>query len=142
MNATPDRQKIKTVDSNVPVILVVEDEVDNLLLLCHTLIFLRLNFVTATEGQTALALATKYEIDLVLLDLLLPDTNGFEIASLLRQNKSTQNMPIIAVSGLSQEKDRDRAMELGCNDYLLKPYLIEELKAKIYQCLPTAEPWN
>ena len=142
MNATPDRQKIKTVDSNVPVILVVEDEVDNLLLLCHTLIFLRLNFVTATEGQTALALATKYEIDLVLLDLLLPDTNGFEIASLLRQNKSTQNMPIIAVSGLSQEEDRDRAIELGCNDYLLKPYLIEELKAKIYQCLPTAKPWN
>ena len=142
MNATSDRQKIKVVDSNVPVILVVEDEVDNLLLLCHTLIFLRLNFITATEGQTALELATKYEIDLVLLDLLLPDTNGFEIASLLKQNKSTQNMPIIAVSGLSQQEDRDRALELGCNDYLLKPYLIEELKTKIYQCLPTAKPWN
>ena len=142
MNATSDRQKIKVVDSNVPVILVVEDEVDNLLLLCHTLIFLRLNFITATEGQTALELATKYEIDLVLLDLLLPDTNGFEIASLLKQNKSTQNMPIIAVSGLSKQEDRDRALELGCNDYLLKPYLIEELKTKIYQCLPTAKPWN
>ena len=142
MDATPYRQIIKAADSDVPIILAVEDEADNLLLLCHTLILFKFNFITATEGQTALELATKYEIDLVLLDLLLPDTNGFEIASLLRQNKLTQNIPIIAVSGLSKQEDRDRAIELGCNDYLLKPYLIDELKAKIYQCLPTAKPWS
>lgn len=142
MDATPYRQIIKAADSDVPIILAVEDEVDNLLLLCHTLILFKFNFITATEGQTALELATKYEIDLVLLDLLLPDTNGFEIASLLRQNKLTQDMPIIAVSGLSKQEDRDRALELGCNDYLLKPYLIDELKAKIYQYLPAAKPWS
>lgn len=142
MDAIPYRQIIKAANSDVPIILAVEDEADNLLLLCHTLILFKFNFITATEGQTALELATKYEIDLVLLDLLLPDTNGFEIASLLRQNKLTQDMPIIAVSGLSKQEDRDRALELGCNDYLLKPYLIDELKAKIYQCLPTAKPWS
>lgn len=142
MDAIPYRQIIKAVDSDVPIILAVEDEADNLLLLCHTLIFFKFNFITATEGQAALELATKYEIDLVLLDLLLPDINGFEIASLLRQNKLTQNMPIIAVSGLSKQEDLDRALELGCNDYLLKPYLIDELKTKIYQCLPTAKPWS
>lgn len=142
MDATPYRQIIKAADSDVPIILAVEDEADNLLLLCHTLILFKFNFITATEGQTALELATKYEIDLVLLDLLLPDTNGFEIASLLRQNKLTQDMPIIAVSGLSKQEDRDRALELGCNDYLLKPYLIDELKAKIYQYLPAAKPWS
>ena len=142
MDATPYRQIIKAANSDVPIILAVEDEADNLLLLCHTLILFKFNFITATEGQTALELATKYEIDLVLLDLLLPDTNGFEIASLLRQNKLTQDMPIIAVSGLSKQEDRDRALELGCNDYLLKPYLIDELKTKIYQCLPAAKPWS
>ena len=142
MDATPYRQIIKAANSDVPIILAVEDEADNLLLLCHTLILFKFNFITATEGQTAVELATKYEIDLVLLDLLLPDTNGFEIASLLRQNKLTQDMPIIAVSGLSKQEDRDRALELGCNDYLLKPYLIDELKTKIYQCLPAAKPWS
>ena len=136
MNIKPHRQRIQAVNSQVPIILAVEDETDNLLLISHVLIFFKLNFITAAEGKTAFDLATKYEVDLVLLDLLLPDTNGFELASLLRQNKLTKNVPIIAVSGLAQERDRDRAFEVGCNDYLSKPYLIEDLKRKIDRYLP------
>lgn len=131
MNLMPCRQRITATDSQAPIILVVEDETDNLLLLSHVLIFLQLNFITATEGKTALELATNYVIDLVLLDLVLPDTNGFEIASSLRQNELTKDMPIIAISGLVQEDDRDRALEFGCNDYLSKPYLINDLQRKI-----------
>lgn len=131
MNVMPCRQRITTADSKVPIILVVEDETDNLLLISHVLIFLQLNFITASEGRTALELATKYEVDLVLLDLVLPDTNGFEIANSLRCNELTKDMPIIAISGLVQEDDRDRALELGCNDYINKPYLIDDLKRKI-----------
>lgn len=136
MKIEPQRQKIQTVSSQVPIILAVEDETDSLLLISHVLIFLKFNFITAAKGKTAFDLATKYEIDLVLLDLLLPDTNGFELASLLRQNKSTENVPIIAISGLAQEHDRDRALKMGCNDYLTKPFLIEDLKRKIDRYLP------
>ena len=125
------RQKIKAADSKVPIILVVEDEIDNLLLLSHALIYLQLNFITATKSKTAFELATKYEVDLILLDLILPDTNGFELANSLRHNELTQDLPIIAISALVQDKDRDRAFEFGCNDYLIKPYLIEDLKRKI-----------
>lgn len=133
------RQRIQAEDSNVPIILVVEDEVDNLLLISHVLIFLKFNFITATEGKAALELATKYEVDLVLLDLVLPDTSGFELVSLLRQNKLTQKMPIIAVSALAKQQDRDRALSNGCNDYLIKPYLIDDLRRKICQYLPEAK---
>ena len=127
----PCRQKIKATDSKVPIILVVEDEFDNLLLLSHALIYLQLNFITATESQTAFELATKYEVDLILLDLILPDTNGFELANSLRHNELTKNLPIIAISALVQDEARDRAFEFGCNDFLIKPYLIEDLKCKI-----------
>ena len=132
------RQRIQAEDSNVPIILVVEDEIDNLLLISHVLIYLKFNFITATEGKAALELATKYEVDLVLLDLVLPDTSGFELATLFRQNESTQKMPIIAVSALAKQQDRDRALSNGCNDYLTKPYLIEDLQRKICQYLPEA----
>ena len=133
------RQRIQTENSNVPIILAVEDEIDNLLLISHVLIFLKFNFITATEGKAALELATKYEVDLVLLDLVLPDTNGFELASMLRQNELTQEMPIIAVSALAKQQDRDRALSNGCNDYLTKPYLIDDLRRKICQYLPEAK---
>ena len=139
MNLEFHRQRIQAEDSDVPIILVVEDEIDNLLLISHVLIFLRFNFITAREGKAALELATKYKIDLVLLDLVLPNTNGFELVSLLRQNKLTREMPIIAVSALAKQQDRDRALSFGCNDYLTKPYLIEDLRRKICHYLPELE---
>ena len=139
MNLERHRQRIQAEHSNVPIILVVEDEIDNLLLISHVLIFFKFSFITATEGKAALKLATKYKVDLVLLDLVLPDTNGFEIASLFRQNKLTREMPIIAISALAKQQDRDRALSFGCNDYLTKPYLIEDLRRKICQYLPEAK---
>ncbi len=136
MNVTSNRQRIQAPDSDLPIILVVEDEEDNLLFISHALIFLKYNFITASRGQDALDLATKYEIDLVLLDLVLPDMNGFDLVSLLKQNKSTQNTPILAISALVRKKERDRALMAGCDDYLEKPYFIDDLKYKIRQYLP------
>ncbi len=136
MNVTPKRQRIQAHTANVPMILVVEDEPDNLLFISHALIFLQYNFVTATKGQDALDLAIKYDIDLVLLDLILPDMNGFDLISLLKQNESTQDVPIVVISALVRKKERDRALVAGCDDYLEKPYLIDDLKQKICQYLP------
>lgn len=138
MNVRPKRKRIQDPASDVPIILVVEDDWDNLLLISHILIFLKCNFITATKGQDALDLATKYEIDLVLLDLVLPDINGFEVIDYLKQNLATQRMPIIAISGLVKIKERDRATAAGCDDYLTKPYLIDDLQQKIRQYLPVS----
>lgn len=138
MNATLKRQVIKATNSDVPIILVVEDEPDNLLLICHILIYLNYNFICAKKGQDALDLATNYDIDLVLLDLVLPDINGFEIINRLKKHIATKNMPIVAVSALVQPRERDRAYAAGCDDYLRKPYLINDLKRKIKQHLPSS----
>jgi DNA-binding response OmpR family regulator len=131
MNLKSSRQKMQAADSRVPIILVVEDDKDNLLFISHTLIHLGYSFVTATEGQAAFDLALKYDIDLALVDLVLSDISGLELINNLRQNNLTKNMPIIAVSALVKEQHRDLALKSGCDDYLSKPYLIDDLKSKI-----------
>jgi DNA-binding response OmpR family regulator len=131
MNLKSSRQKMQAADSRVPIILVVEDDKDNLLFISHTLIHLGYSFVTATEGQAAFDLALKYDIDLALVDLVLSDISGLELINNLRQNNLTKNMPIIAVSALVKEQYRDLALKSGCDDYLSKPYLIDDLKSKI-----------
>ncbi len=135
MNIRSKRQRIQDPVADVPIILVVEDDPDNLLLISHILIFLEYSFVTVTKGQDALDLATKYDIDLVLLDLVLPDISGFEVINCFKQNPLTKSMPIIAISGLVKLPERDRAAAAGCDDYLTKPYLIEDLQQKIRQYL-------
>ncbi|MCC0178698.1 response regulator [Waterburya agarophytonicola K14] len=136
MNVTQNDRRIRLADSNVPIILVVEDDRDNLLLLSHILIFLKYNFVTATNARDALDLATNYKIDLVLLDLVLPDFNGFELIERFKKQKSTKNMTIVAISALVKTKERDRAFAAGCDEYLEKPYSIDDLTKKIRHYLP------
>ncbi len=133
MNIKQNKKRIQGSNLDVPLILVIEDEQDNLILISHTLIFLKYNFITATEGKNALNLAINHPVDLILLDLVLPDINGFELASLFKQEKLTQNIPIIALTALARKQDRDRALKAGCDDYLTKPYLIEDLDRKIRQ---------
>jgi CheY-like chemotaxis protein len=128
--------RTKISNSNAPIILVVEDDSDNLLLLCHTLIFLKHNFISATTGEEAYNLVRQYQIDLILLDLKLPDINGFELVSCLKQHQLTRSIPIIALSALVRQQDRERAIKAGCDDYILKPYLIEDLDRKICHYLP------
>ncbi|GAB4542604.1 MAG: hypothetical protein Tsb0014_35510 [Pleurocapsa sp.] len=133
MNIKRNSKMIPGSNHHAPLILVVEDEPDNLILISHTLIFLKYNFITTTDGRTALELATNYKIDLILLDLVLPDINGFELVNRLKKAKSTKNIPIIALTALARKQDRDRALSSGCNDYLSKPYLIDDLDRKIRQ---------
>lgn len=135
MSVKLHRQKIQAPESNVPIILVVEDEPDNLLFISHTLILFGHNFITANNGQTAFDLASQYYIDLILIDLVLPDINGFELVNRFKQNELTQNIPIIAISALVREKDKDKAMKAGCDDYLIKPFLIDDLEQKIRRYL-------
>ena len=122
--------------NNKQIILAVDDNEDNLLLLTEVLEPLNCLVMTATHGQTALLLAQGYQPDLILLDVMLPDVNGIEVVQRLKQNEETAKIPVVAVTALAREEDRDRLILAGCSNYISKPYLLEDLEALIRQYLP------
>ncbi len=112
-------------------VLAVDDNEDNLMLLTEVLRTFDCSLVTATHGQMALMLAQSCHPDLILLDVMLPDLNGEEVVHHLKENPQTEDIPVIAVTALAREEDRDRLLRAGCIDYISKPYMLEELEARI-----------
>lgn len=113
-------------------ILVVDDDQDNLLLVNYQLLqLLECTVISAQDGQTALSLAQTYAPDLILLDIMLPEMDGFEVARCLKQNPQTQTIPIIAVTAMARSLDHDLALASGCDDYVCKPYEMETLAVAI-----------
>ena len=118
-----------------PLILAVDDNEDNLLLLGEVLETMSCSFISATCGQTALLLAQDCQPDLILLDIMLPDFNGEEIVQRLKHNATTQKIPIVAVTALARAEDRERLLLAGCDDYISKPYMLEDLEKLIIHYL-------
>lgn len=114
-----------------PLILAVDDDEDNLLLLTEVLEPMSCSVLTATHGKTTIHLAQVCQPDLILLDVMLPDLNGLEVVHRLRQNPQTKLIPVVAVTALARSEDRDRLLLAGCNDYISKPYMLDELEAVI-----------
>lgn len=118
-----------------PLVLVVDDNEDNLLLLAFVLEQLGCELLTAADGQTALDLAKSYQPTLILLDMMLPDLDGIEVCSRLRQNPLTANIPVIAVTAMARPEDRERILGAGCNEYVSKPYAVDELEVLLSRYL-------
>ena len=135
------REKLEVLAKSVattakqPRILAVDDNEDNLLLLSEVLNVFDCSLLTATSGQAALIIAQAYNPDLILLDIMLPDLNGNEVVLHLKHNPITENIPVIAVTALAREEDRDRLSAAGCSDYISKPYMIEDLEAIVRRAL-------
>ncbi|HWZ65724.1 MAG TPA: response regulator [Patescibacteria group bacterium] len=77
-----------------------------------------------TNGEDALSAATEFRPDLVLLDAMMPKITGFDVLDILRNTPETMNVRIIMLTALSQPKDRDRAMKLGADDYIVKSQVV------------------
>lgn len=114
-----------------PLILAVDDNDDNLQLLTQLLVLMECSFLTATDGTTALELAQNYQPKLILLDMMLPDLSGIEVASRLKQNARTASIPIIAVTAMARAEDKESFIVAGCIDYVTKPYIIDDLEVTI-----------
>ncbi len=113
-------------------LLLVDDRPENLYVLENILSDLDCHLLKATSGQEALRLVLKHELALVLLDVQMPDINGFEVAELMRGNQETQEIPIIFVTAISREqKYVFKGYEVGAVDYLPKPLDPEILKSKV-----------
>lgn len=113
-------------------ILVVDDHRENLIALEAILEGDGRNLVMAESGNEALSLALKHDFALVLLDVQMPEMDGFEVAELMRQNKKTRNIPIIFVTAISKEqKYVFKGYDCGAVDYLFKPIDQKILEAKV-----------
>jgi len=111
-----------------PLILIIEDEASLRRFLVPTLANHDYQVLTAASGADGLAMARSHNPDLILLDLGLPDLDGGQVLESLRQ---WSRKPILIISARNQEQDKVRALDLGADDYLTKPFGAEELLARI-----------
>ncbi len=116
-------------------ILVVDDELDVQNILLFRLEINGYLVIAASDGEEGLERIRKDNPSLVLLDLMLPKINGFEVCRMLKFDDKYKNMPIIILSALDKEEDRKKAMESGADAYFLKPFDLEELLTKIKSLL-------
>ena len=111
-------------------VLVVDDEPNNLEVLGE-LLNTEYRVLVANNAETGLTLALSQRPDLILLDILMPNLNGFDACSLLKSSPKTQHIPIIFLTALDDIKDKVRGLELGAVDYVTKPFQLQELLSRI-----------
>ena len=121
-------------------ILIVEDEVDILQLVTHNLKSAEFNVLTAEDGYQALSLAKKHLPQLVILDLMLPGLDGFEVCKELKRSPTTKNIPILMLTARGEEVDRIVGLELGADDYVVKPFSPRELILRVRAILRRFAP--
>src|SRR4030095_7233522 len=95
----------------------------------------------ATNGETALQVASRTPLDLVLLDIVMPGLDGYEVCRRLRQMPETADGPMMFLSSLEEVQNKTRGFEAGANDYLTKPFDMLEVKARVRSLLK-AKPYN
>jgi DNA-binding response OmpR family regulator len=116
--------------------MVVEDDEDISYLLNFMLMREGFNVVSAKDGRQAGAMIERCAPpELVLLDVMIPFTDGFQILRQVRDKSEWSDVPVVMLTSKSQERDIVRALESGANDYVLKPFLPEELLARVRRLL-------
>ena len=118
-----------------PVILVVDDISQNNDLLEAYLVPQGYEIIKAVSGEEALEKLASNQIDLILLDVMMPGMDGFEVTRRIRQDKKTKLMPIILVTALKETEDRIKGIQAGCDDYISKPFNKMELLARVQSLL-------
>ena len=114
-----------------PLILVVDDNPAALEILAARLSAGGYQVLTASDGEEGLTLARKVLPDLVLLDIMMPGIDGFEVCRRLKSDPSTEDIPVIFLSALGDTEDKVRGLQLGALDYVSKPFKREEVIARV-----------
>jgi two-component system, cell cycle response regulator DivK len=116
-------------------ILVVEDQEDNRRILRDLLNATDFEVIEAEDGEQALAAVAKQRPDLILMDIQLPELDGYEATRRIKTDPSLSSTPIIAVTSYALSGDEEKARAAGCDDFVPKPYSPRQLLAKIRQYL-------
>ena len=120
---------------HAPLILLAEDNEANIQTFTSYLTAINYRIVTARNGEEAVAMAKAESPDIILMDIQMPDMDGLEAIALIRADETIAAIPIIALTALAMEGDRERCLEAGANEYLAKPVKFRQLNTAIQQIL-------
>jgi two-component system phosphate regulon response regulator PhoB len=123
-----------------PIVLVVEDEPAQQEILGYNLQAEGFRVARAMNGEDALVLLAEEQPDIVVLDWMLPTLSGIEVCRQIKTRPETRTTPVIMLSARSEEVDRVRGLETGADDYVIKPYSVLELMARVKAQLRRARP--
>ncbi len=116
-------------------ILIADDEADIVETLAFMLEAQEFNVITANDGEAALLKAKEERPDLILLDVMMPKINGYKVCRLLKFDKQYGDIPILMLTARSQDEDRAIGEETGADEYITKPFDIEEVVEKVKEYL-------
>jgi len=112
-------------------VLLVEDDMAQREMLSYNLEAAGYNVITTDNGEDALILVDENDPDLIVLDWMMPRLSGLETCRRLKSNQKTKNIPVLMLSARSEEVDRVRGLDIGADDYVVKPYAVAELMARV-----------
>jgi two-component system cell cycle response regulator DivK len=123
-------------------ILYIEDNPDNMMLVRRALEARGYRLIPAMNGLDGVSVAEQVDVDLILLDINLPDIDGYEVAKRIRVSKksSLAYVPIIAITANALKGDAEKALSAGCDVYMSKPINIRELWARVEGFVPSPKP--
>jgi len=114
-----------------PTVLLVEDESAQREMLAYNLEAEGFDVITADNGEDGLILVDENDPDLIVLDWMMPQLSGIEVCRRLKSNSKTRQIPVVMLSARAEEVDRVRGLETGADDYVVKPYSVIELMARV-----------
>lgn len=114
-------------DAHQPAILIVENEVSNRILIERVLSTRGYRCISASNGQEALDILDHERVDLILTDLSMPVLDGYRTAQLIRARPALAHVPIVAVTAYALNDENEAAIQMGCNEYLTKPFKPRQL---------------
>ena len=121
-------------------VLYIEDNPDNMMLVKRALEARGYHLLQAADGQKGVEVAENQEVDLILLDINLPDMDGYAVMQCLREHEATRSIPVVAISANAMPKDIERGKAAGFVAYLTKPIDVAELLRTVTQLLAHRSP--
>ena len=122
---------MEAVNKNVSKVLIVDDVETNRYLLKNVIFDMGHFPILAENGMQALKIVQRMKPELIILDIAMPEMDGFEVCRIIKENPITREIPVIFISAFDEPSDIVKGFEIGCEDYIIKPFIPEVVKARV-----------